>query len=203
MSATPHRHLVVVDQNTGEQLGDLGDQGVEGCPGCAELADVVAGLQRDIRGWTTRYRNLERDRNAEARKHAAWPKAVEAFNHWRTACNHPRSSFDPDRFWLVQPFVERHGLDLVKRAIDGAAFDPFTKPRKNGSVKRFDDWELIFRSAGKFEEFCNRAPTRPENGGDDGGDDESTQAGARDRKPDQAARSRATTPTPSGPRLFR
>jgi hypothetical protein len=43
-------------------------------------------------------------------------------------------------------------------AIDGAAFDPYTTKRKNGSTKRHDDFTLIFRNADKMEEFANRAP---------------------------------------------
>ncbi len=145
------RHLHVIDAETGEVVTD-------GCPGCAQLQDIVAGLERDIRGWTTRYANLKRDKDAEARDHEMWPTAFELFKHWRKVCNHPRCKFTQERFWLLLPFLSEHGPDACRRAIDGAAFDPFTTRRKNGTAKRHDGFELIFRDSGKFEEFVNRAP---------------------------------------------
>lgn len=47
---------------------------------------------------------------------------------------------------------------LCARAIAGAGFDAFKTTRKNGTVKVFNDWDLIHRSADKWEEFCCKAP---------------------------------------------
>ena len=47
---------------------------------------------------------------------------------------------------------------LAARAIAGAGFDAFSTTRRNGSVKRFDEFERVFGDSGKFEEFVNRAP---------------------------------------------
>jgi hypothetical protein len=95
-----------------------------------------------------------------------WPAAKRLFGEWKLACNHKRSPFTTDRFWQVEPYLtntryakgEQERIDLCRRAIAGAAFDPFVTRRRNGSTKRHDDWELIFRDSSKFEEFCCRAP---------------------------------------------
>ena len=141
--------LRLIDGGTGEIVSDDHVQA---------LRDQIAGLERDIRGWRARYADLKRDKTAEARAHKLWPEVVELFQHWQRVCHHPKSAFTADRFWLAMPFVERHGVELVRRAIDGAAFDPYVTRRKNGTTKRHDDWGLIFRDQDKFENFANRAP---------------------------------------------
>lgn len=143
--------LQLVDTQTGELSDHV-------CRECSAKDDQIAGLERDIRGWRARYADLARDREADARQHPLWDEAKALFGEWKLACGHPRCRFDAGRFELVKPFLERYGVELCRRAIAGASFDPFTTTRKNGSVKRHDDWELVFRNAGKFEEFCNRAP---------------------------------------------
>lgn len=175
MSAQPDRHLrpvedapaanlVVVNGDTGERLGALADH-------VQPLEDAVAGLQRDIRGWTTRYADLKRDKEAEAEESPVWPAALRVFDHWRRVCNHPRSEWTLDRFELVRPWLERLGNKkadpetrlaeaeaMCKLAVDGIAFDPFTTQRKNGTKKSHDGWHLIFDTAERFEERCNAAP---------------------------------------------
>ena len=88
------------------------------------------------------------------------------FKAWRKRCNHPRSPWTPDRFWAIEPFLSngKYGptledrVMLCARAIAGAGFDAFKTTRKNGTVKVFNDWDLIHRSADKWEEFCCKAP---------------------------------------------
>lgn len=160
-------NLRLVDATTGEVLQDI--VGVELAELKGELArsaDVIAGLQRDVRGWAVRFRELQRDRAAEAREHDLWPIGERVFREWKRACRHPRSPWTPDRFWQAQPFLSDPGYGervedretLLLRAVAGAAFDPHTARRRNGSIKRYDDWDLIFRNAGKVEEFACRAP---------------------------------------------
>lgn len=151
MSANPAPHLHVVNSDTGEVLGD-------GCPTCVRKDDEIAGLQRDIRGWAARWAELKRDKEADARQSRYWPAAVEVFEYWQTVCKHPRSDWGADRFFLIEPFVKKHGVEMCKRAVDGAAFDPFITTRKNGTKKRHDGWHLIFGAPEKFEECCNKAP---------------------------------------------
>jgi hypothetical protein len=162
---------LLVHPDSGERLGVLSDH-------VQHLHDQIAGLETDVRAWRTRHANLKRDKGKEARDHQLWPEAIKLFDLWRRKCNHTRSAFTTDRFFLVLPFLgptptsllaaaERLGLKenpnpygpiICERAILGAAFDPYSSKRRNGSTKRHDDWELIFRGAGKVEEFANRAP---------------------------------------------
>lgn len=162
MSAEPARHLRPVETPpTGLRVIDENGQVIDEYAAYLQgLEDHIAGLQRDVKAEHLRYENLKRDKAAEAKGHRLWPMAVELFDHWRKACKHPRSTFSPERFEQARPFLEKHGLDLCKRAVDGAAYEPFCTTRKNGTVKRHDGWGLIFRPAepDKFEEFANRAP---------------------------------------------
>lgn len=146
-------NLKVVDPETGELHG-------EDCPSCLTLRDQVAGAERDIRAWRQRCANLERDRITAAREHPLWDEARELFAYWAVKCRHPKSKWTADRFWQVEPLLSEYGLAMCKRTIDGAAYDPYTTNRRNGTVKRHDDFELLFRNAGKLEEFANRAPRR-------------------------------------------
>jgi hypothetical protein len=129
-----------------------------------ELNDVIAGLTRDVKAEHLRFENLKRDKAAEARRHPLFEAVRDLFYEWRAATGHPRSAFTADRFWAALPFLENeaYGEDMIRRAIAGAAFDPYSTTRKNGSTKRYDSWSgypsSIFASADKFEDFCNRAP---------------------------------------------
>jgi hypothetical protein len=147
----PARHLRIIDADGVE---------LDGCPACSRKDDELAGLQRDIRGWAARYAELKRDKEAEAQRSRYWPAAREVFEHWQTVCNHPRSGWNADRFFLVEPFLKKHGVDMCKRAADGYAFDCFVTTRRNGSKRRHDGWELIFGDVGHFEEGVNKAPGR-------------------------------------------
>jgi hypothetical protein len=160
----PTRHLRVVEHD------DNGEVIAPACPKCAalqqEYIDQVSGLERDIRGWAIRYAELKRDRNAEAEEHPCWEAAQWTFRQWKRRCNHPRARWSHDRFWLIEPFLvgDKWGKTLKARvalsllAIDGAKHDAWTVTRKNGSIKRFDEFDRIFATTGSFEEFCKRAP---------------------------------------------
>lgn len=137
--------------------GEL-SQACEGCGLWRLLKDQLDGAEQEIRAWRVRYRELARNVEQEAKDHEAYAEVKELFDLWRKRCGHPRARFNAGRFNLALPFWQKDGPALCRRAIEGAAFDPFTQRRKNGTIKRFDDWELIFRNRGKFEEFANRAP---------------------------------------------
>lgn len=132
----------------------------------ARHAAEIKGLQRDLRGWMVRYRQLEEDKAQEAREHVLWPLAKLLFVGWQRMCRHGRCTWQPERFWLVEPFLTRPNyattlegrVILVCRAIKGAQFDAWTKPRKNGTVYRRDAWEAIFEGVGSFEDFRKKAP---------------------------------------------
>jgi hypothetical protein len=166
MSAQPQPSLVLIDSENGEIKAP--------CQRCPELdkevrylteenqrlEDAINGLQRDIRGWTHRFNELKRDKVQGAKHHEHYSEVEIAFREWQRLCNHPRSPYTADRFWIALPFYEnpKYGLKLMIRAVKGAAYDAFEVERKNGSKKRFDEWERIFKDAGSFEDFCNRAP---------------------------------------------
>jgi hypothetical protein len=146
-------HLVLVDTSTGEQ------HNVSECPRCAELQDILHGAEKDLNAWRTRYANLKRDKEAEARDDPLWPNAVKLFKLWKSLTGSTRSKFRAERFEQVEPFLRDHGPEMCVRAIVGACFDPFVTTRKNGSKKKHWGWELIFRTAEKTEEMANRAPS--------------------------------------------
>ena len=146
------RHLVLVDTVTGEQHAQ--------CPGCAQRDLEIEGLEEVIRSTAAKVRQLRNDRAEVARASGLWPAALEAFNYWRTACRHPRASFSPDRYFLLEPYLKSDGLEMVKLAIDGAAYDPHRadRPNRSGTVETYDSLETILRSRATFERHVNRAP---------------------------------------------
>jgi hypothetical protein len=158
MAANPAPDLRLVRPDTGEVIETECDRCEVIGHELAETADQLQGAEREIRAWRRRYANLKRDVEAEAKAHPRWDEAREVFDYWREKCRHPNSKLNAERFNLVEPYLRADGLEMCKRAIDGAAFDPFITARRNGSKKRHDGWELIFRDRGKFEEFVNKAP---------------------------------------------
>lgn len=155
-----------VDPETGEAIGVTIQHVISLKAELARNMDIIAGLERDIRGWAWRYAELERDRAQEAREHALWPVGKLLFVAWQRYCDHGQARWQPERFWLCEPFLSRASYAktlearfvLSCRAIKGAQFDPWTKPRKNGTLYRHDGWETIFKSPGAFEDFRKRAP---------------------------------------------
>jgi|GEM_PF-4858549 len=149
MNAAPH--LRVVDAETGEIPDD--------CPSCKILREQLAGAERDLRAWRSRYAKAVRDKEAEARSHDLWKDAEKLFSYWRRRTGRTRPQFTADRFWLVLPFLLKDGADQCRRAIYGRAYDHYEARRKNGSIIRYYEWERIFGSRGEFEESVNRCPS--------------------------------------------
>jgi len=155
--------LQLIDTETGEVKGE--------CPRCVDLEsevqrleDIVTSLERDIRAWGIRYQELKRDKAQSAKHHPLYSEVEIVFREWQRLCNHPRSPFTADRFWIALPYYEnpKYGLKMMILAVKGAAYDPFEPMRRNGTRKRLDEWERIFKDAGSFEDFCNRAPRSDE-----------------------------------------
>lgn len=175
MADGPQRNLRVVqfiNEGTGEVVGQHAEDPLtaelEACK--AQLTDAnrtIVGLETDLNAWRIRYRKLAEDKAAEARGHYLFPIVMLLFKGWQTHCNHPRARFSADRFWVIEPYLttKRYGdtlqarVALCCRAIAGAGYNPGRRQRKNGTWQRFDDWaDSIFYSAGRFEEYCNKAP---------------------------------------------
>ncbi len=150
-----HR-TVLVDTETGEQITE--------CPHCAELEAQVTMLERDLRAKRARITNLERDAEAEARRHKLWDQAEAVHTWWAIACDHTGVAFGAEEFGYLLPHLKApdRGIYLVLRSIAGAAYDPATKPRKNGAIKRYDDLELITRTKKHLYDFASRAPGLPD-----------------------------------------
>ena len=152
MAAHAERHLHIVDADTGSVLDEH--------PEIQGLRDEIKGLKRDLAAWRRRYAELERDKEREARDSQLWPVAVRVFRAWQLATGHTETCFDHKRFALVEPFLKNRSTasNVCLRAVAGHAFDHFTAERKNGTVRRFDEWERLFKDAGQVEERANRAP---------------------------------------------
>jgi hypothetical protein len=149
---TERAELRLVNPETGELT--------ETCPNCAENERVLAELERKYRGALSQIGNLRADRAKDAEAHKLFPKAKRLFDLWCRVCDHPKSEWLPDRFWLIEPYLSKFGEVRCCRAILGAAFDPYTTRRKNGTMKPHNGWDLIFRSPDKMDEFEARAPAR-------------------------------------------
>lgn len=76
---------------------------------------------------------------------------------WKAACKRRR---DPSAEEILKACarLKKRGLAQCLRAIAGAAYDPTRRERRNGTVERFDDFELLYRSDAKMASFADRAP---------------------------------------------
>lgn len=155
--AEPARHLRVVhvDEETGERI--------DKCPGCVQHETHVSMLERDLAGKRLRIAQLEADRDAEARKHKWWPRAVRLFDIWREASSHLRCEWNAERFWMAVPSLKKFEDYWIERAIAGLVYQPFSKTMRNGKEERYDLWENLFTKNGRVttanvERYANRAP---------------------------------------------
>lgn len=137
------RHLKVAPSGEVEELDE--------CPSCVEY-------ERDLRRKNAQLNEMRRNKEAKARGESLWPIAVELFNYWKVRCNHPLMKWHFERYELIEPYLREYGEEKVRLAIEGAAFEAFETERKNGTIKKHDGWDLIFRNPDKFMEFVERAP---------------------------------------------
>lgn len=150
--AQPHLRLVV-DGGTGEIVEET-----RSCPNCQELQDQLDGAAKEIRGWRTRFAKLSREKESEAREHQLHHQAEALFKHWQIKTGHRQSKWSAERFFEAEPLLRKYGLEVFERAIDGIAFNPYTKVRKNGTVQRYDRWATLCKTFCGFEEYACRAP---------------------------------------------
>jgi hypothetical protein len=127
-------------------------------PEAQAMLDVIAGLERDVRGWAKRFAELQRDKNAEARAHDSWPKIMLLFRYWQEMTGHTRARWTGDRFWLALPLWQEFGTGNCAAGVAGIAHDPNRKPMKNGKVEVYDGWDLLFRSTATLERYIVRRP---------------------------------------------
>jgi hypothetical protein len=181
VSAEPARHLRVVDTDTGEVLTGTGLAELQ-----AEVEKLRVDLkmaQRDVKAKNRRISELERNKAQERLDYERRADVERIATYWHRKCRpddfaleRPRvNPMSPERFDAVRGILDQevpvpiegkkrcrhvpaYSMEECKAAIDGAAFDHFSKQRRNGSWEHFDDLELIFRSGKHFEGFRDKAP---------------------------------------------
>ena len=139
--AVPARHLQVVEQATSEQA--LTDE-------VAVLHEQLAGADRELRAWRSRYARLEADVEAEAK---ADPLAERVFCYWQAMTDHPKAELTPLRYRMLSRHLKRKGgLLRALRAIAGARSDAWRHERG------LDQFEDLFKSQKGLEYFESRCP---------------------------------------------
>lgn len=185
--ANAARHLrVIAADDTGEVIPiDQHHAVQELAAENAKLRDELKMAHRDIDAKNRRILEMERDKAAERLEYERYADVQRIATYWHRKCRaadyaleRPRiHAMSPERFDAIRGILEQQRVTIVagqkrrhrvlaytledcKAAVDGAAYDCFQKTRRNGSVQRFDDLELIFRSGVHFEGFRDRAPVR-------------------------------------------
>ncbi len=124
-----------------------------------DLEEQLAQAERDLRTKRRQIASLQRDRQRERESYERREIIEKIFGFWQRKTKHPRSKLTPERFDAVRSMLEAgYTARELCLAVAGAAFDPFTKPAKNGRLIAFNDLELICRSGKNVEAYANRAP---------------------------------------------
>ena len=128
------------------------------------MQDTIDGLQRDIRGWARRYADLQRDKNAEAAAHEAWPTLLALFKYWRVLTGHTRTKWvtkqcGAAKFWVALPIWEEWGTGNFAAGIAGIAYQPHTNPNRNGRIESYTDWETLCKNSGAMRRYIGRRPS--------------------------------------------
>jgi hypothetical protein len=174
MSAAPN--LRVVNSDTGE---------VEPNSLVARLRAEIDRLKtdlkmakRDVTAKNRRIAEFERSKVRERLDYERYEDVQRIATYWHRKCRGGNSRVNPmapARFDAVRGILDQtrivvdedtgrkrhepfYSMEDCRDAVDGAAFDHFSKQRKNGTWEHFDDLELIFRDSKQFENFRDRAP---------------------------------------------
>lgn len=152
-------HLHAVNLETGELVD-------HDCRNCEDKDLQIGRLLSDISSLKRQITMLESDPDRDAREHELYSEGASWHATWREKCRHPRCEYGPEEFWLILPFLKhKTKRKFIGQAIEGAAFDPHFYRRKNGTVKRCDEWTRIFKKDGShFREFCAKAPKEATDG---------------------------------------
>ncbi len=123
-----------------------------------QLEDQLAGAEKEIRAWRSRYSDLKRDREDEARRHAAWPTLVALFDYWRELSGHTKAQWSADRFWQALPLWRAWGTGNVAAGIAGITYQPNSKLLRNGKLEVYNSWKLLFKDTETMERYIRRRP---------------------------------------------
>jgi len=143
--------LRLVDPETGEITEN-------GCPDCKTKQFQLDELTRKYHGALGQIGRLRADREAEARQHELFPRAIRLFDIWREQTRHLNCDWTSERFWACVPALKAFDDYWIERAIAGLAYQPFTKTMRNGKTERYDRWETLFSKVANIEVYANRAP---------------------------------------------
>lgn len=134
-------------------------QPTEDAPSYLQALVSLEKAEKRLAGADLQVARLEADHHAEALNDPSRPEVELLHKVWKVACKRRRELDTSDREQMGRA-VKRLGLALCIQAIAGAAYDPHTRQLRNGKTERYDDLDLVFRSAGKVHDFARRAPQR-------------------------------------------
>lgn len=150
------RHLHAIE---GELPSDAPQTLGQALERIAWLSDQLAGAENNVRSMRSQLARKNRELAGEVdTEHELFPRVVANFRLWQRLTGHEKTELTADRMKLALPFHNRHTDAEIRQAIRGAAFDPYVTQLKNGTEKRHDGWDLIFRNEDKFSDFSERAP---------------------------------------------
>jgi len=122
-----------------------------------DLRSLLKRAEDRLKGADLEVARLRADEDRKAADNPYRGQADVLIACWKAACNRKR---DPSAEELLKACarLKKRGLGKCLTGIAGAAYDPTKRERRNGTVERFDDFELIFRSDSKLQSFIDRAP---------------------------------------------
>lgn len=153
MSAQSALHLV--DEN-GEVSPDAPSY-PQALQAIGELELKLRRAQDRISGLDLRIIELQVDREQRALEAPERPQVEVIHKLWKKATGKRRQLHFEDRE-AIAAAIRKLGFALCIRALAGAKYDPYTRRLRNGTVKRYNDLETIFKSYAKVIDFAERAP---------------------------------------------
>ena len=145
MSARPLRAVPDIEQAQQDELQVLHEQ--------------LAGAERELRAWRSRWAKLTADRQADRDNYENKDLVRRLFDFWRERTGHERAKLTPDRFDAIRGALELgFSAREVAFAIAGIAFDPYVTTNRNGSIDRHDDLLIALKDAKHVEMYGRKRP---------------------------------------------
>jgi hypothetical protein len=122
-----------------------------------DLVTLVEKREKRIKGLDLQLDAMQKDQERAYLEREEREEAEVLVKVWRKGTKR-RRRLDHNDWESVCNAIKRHSFPSVLRAIAGAVYDPGSQTRRNGTTKRYNDIELITRSASKTSDFYDRAP---------------------------------------------
>lgn len=139
----------------------MNDPSGEICDDCRplfeRLHDRNVGLEVTLRSQAGIIGRNKRE-DDDLSSHVFWDRAQRLFKVWQRATGHTKSRWSKARFRECVETLETYEDEVILRAIEGLAFDPWITRRKNGTEQRHDGWHLLWKESTSIEEYANKAP---------------------------------------------